>query len=66
MHISFVPTRILSRFNPHFSPRMKSCIAGFGRKGHAAGDIPGVRFKVVKVSGASLVALFEEKEKPQP
>ncbi|KAK6146967.1 hypothetical protein DH2020_017879 [Rehmannia glutinosa] len=24
-------------------------IAGFGRKGHAVGDIPGVRFKVVKV-----------------
>ncbi|KAI5019105.1 hypothetical protein ZWY2020_043993 [Hordeum vulgare] len=23
-------------------------IAGFGRKGHAVGDIPGVRFKVVK------------------
>ena len=22
-------------------------IAGFGRKGHAVGDIPGVRFKVV-------------------
>ncbi|RWW21233.1 hypothetical protein GW17_00014619 [Ensete ventricosum] len=31
-------------------------IAGFGRKGHAVGDIPGVRFKVVKVSGASLVS----------
>ncbi|RWW60427.1 hypothetical protein BHE74_00032573 [Ensete ventricosum] len=24
-------------------------IAGFGRKGHAVGDIPGVRFKVVKL-----------------
>merc|ERR1711908_173623 len=24
-------------------------IAGFGRRGHAVGDIPGVRFKVVKV-----------------
>lgn len=23
-------------------------IAGFGRRGHAVGDIPGVRFKVVK------------------
>jgi small subunit ribosomal protein S23e len=32
-------------------------IAGFGRKGHAVGDIPGVRFKVVKVSGVSLLAL---------
>merc|ERR1712138_206785 len=33
-------------------------IAGFGRKGHAVGDIPGVRFKVVKVSGVALLALF--------
>jgi small subunit ribosomal protein S23e len=40
-------------------------IAGFGRKGHAVGDIPGVRFKVVKVSGVGLFALFrEKKEKP--
>ncbi len=41
-------------------------VAGFGRKGHAVGDIPGVRFKVVKVSGMSLLALFKEKkEKPR-
>jgi small subunit ribosomal protein S23e len=41
-------------------------IAGLGRKGHAVGDIPGVRFKVVKVSGVSLLALFKEKkEKPR-
>ena len=41
-------------------------IAGFGRKGHAVGDIPGVRFKVVKVSGVSLNALFRhKKEKPR-
>ena len=41
-------------------------IAGFGRKGHAVGDIPGVRFKVVKVSNTSLLALFQEKkEKPR-
>jgi len=33
-------------------------IAGFGRSGHAKGDIPGVRFKVVKVAGVSLLALF--------
>ena len=38
-------------------------IAGFGRAGHAVGDIPGVRFKVVKVSGVSLIALFRGKEK---
>merc|ERR1711993_207532 len=25
-------------------------VAGFGRKGHAVGDIPGVRFKIVKVA----------------
>ena len=41
-------------------------IAGFGRSGHAKGDIPGVRFKVVKVSGVSLLALYKEKkEKPR-
>jgi small subunit ribosomal protein S23e len=31
-------------------------LAGFGRKGKAKGDIPGVRFKVVKVSGVGLHA----------
>ena len=41
-------------------------VAGFGRSGHAVGDIPGVRFKIVKVSGVSLLALFKEKkEKPK-
>ena len=41
-------------------------IAGFGRRGHAVGDIPGVRFKVVKVSGVALLALFRGiKEKPR-
>ncbi|KAM3575832.1 hypothetical protein VYU27_002318 [Nannochloropsis oceanica] len=41
-------------------------IAGFGRSGHAVGDIPGVRFKVVKVSGVGLLALFKDKkEKPR-
>ncbi|KAK8798241.1 hypothetical protein WA538_006049 [Blastocystis sp. DL] len=40
-------------------------IAGFGRSGHAVGDIPGVRFKVVCVSKTSLLALFRgKKEKP--
>ena len=40
-------------------------IAGFGRSGHAVGDIPGVRFKVVCVSKTSLLALFrQKKEKP--
>jgi small subunit ribosomal protein S23e len=41
-------------------------VAGFGRKGHAVGDIPGVRFKVAKVSGVGLLALYKEKkEKPR-
>merc|ERR1712086_411435 len=41
-------------------------IAGFGRRGHAVGDIPGVRFKVVKVAGVALLALYrEKKEKPR-
>eukprot|EP01049_Picozoa_sp_SAG25_P005533 SAG25_NODE_382_length_8794_cov_3.620012_7_plen_96_part_00 len=37
-------------------------ISGFGRKGHSVGDIPGVRFKVVKVANVSLWALFTEKK----
>jgi len=41
-------------------------VAGFGRSGHAVGDIPGVRFKVVKVANVSLLALYKEKkEKPR-
>ena len=40
-------------------------IQGFGRKGHAVGDMPGVRFKVVKVAGVSLYALWtHKKDKP--
>merc|ERR1712002_1019111 len=41
-------------------------VSGFGRKGHAVGDIPGVRFKVVKVANVSLHALFTgKKERPR-
>lgn len=41
-------------------------IAGFGRKGHAVGDIPGVKFKTIKVSNVSLLALWKgKKEKPR-
>lgn len=41
-------------------------VAGFGNKGRSKGDIPGVKFKVVKVSGCSLLALFKhKKEKPR-
>ncbi|KAA6394827.1 MAG: putative 40S ribosomal protein S23 [Streblomastix strix] len=37
-------------------------ISGFGRSGHACGDLPGVRFKVVKVAGISLRALYLHKK----
>ncbi|KAL4679705.1 hypothetical protein H8959_009355 [Pygathrix nigripes] len=37
-------------------------VAGFGHKGHAVGDIPGVRFKVVKVASVSLLALYKGKK----
>jgi ribosomal protein S12 len=37
-------------------------ISGFGRRGKAKGDIPGVRFKVVKVSGVGLLALWKGKK----
>ncbi|KAJ6241188.1 40S ribosomal protein S23 [Anaeramoeba flamelloides] len=41
-------------------------ICGFGRSGRAVGDVPGVRFKLVKVSGVSLLALWQhKKEKPR-
>merc|ERR1711994_276380 len=41
-------------------------VAGFGRKGHAVGDIPGVRFKICKVANVSLNALFTgKKERPR-
>ena len=41
-------------------------VSGFGRKGHAVGDIPGVRFKITKVANVSLNALFlDKKERPR-
>ncbi|KJE97085.1 ribosomal protein S23 [Capsaspora owczarzaki ATCC 30864] len=41
-------------------------VAGFGRSGHAVGDIPGVRFKIVKVANVALLSLFSgKKEKPR-
>ena len=41
-------------------------IAGAGRRGHAVGDIPGVRFKAVHVAGIGLRALFmRKKDKPK-
>ena len=37
-------------------------IAGCGRSGHAVGDKPGVRFKVVKVSSVGLYAVWRGKK----
>ena len=40
-------------------------VCGFGRSGHAVGDLPGVRFKIIKVASVSLSALWQrKKEKP--
>ena len=40
-------------------------VSGFGRSGHAVGDLPGVRFKIVKVANTGLFALWaHKKEKP--
>ena len=40
-------------------------IAGFGRSGHAVGDLPGVRFKMIKVANTCIKALWlHKKEKP--
>merc|ERR1711920_271207 len=40
-------------------------VAGFGRSGHAKGDIPGVRFKIIKTASTSLLALWlHKKDKP--
>ena len=36
-------------------------VSGFGRSGHAVGDLPGVRFKVVAIKGKSLIALYRGK-----
>ena len=40
-------------------------VIGFGRSGHAVGDIPGVRFSIAKVANTSLLALWlHKKDKP--
>merc|ERR1739846_87234 len=50
----------------HIEENDEVLISGFGRSGHAVGDIPGVRFKVVKVANVSLSALFKgKKERPR-
>ncbi|KAF0872986.1 RS23 protein, partial [Crocuta crocuta] len=41
-------------------------VAGFGCKGHAVSDIPGVHFKVIKIANVSLLALYQgKKERPR-
>ncbi|CAN0483031.1 unnamed protein product [Ectocarpus sp. 12 AP-2014] len=53
-------------FLHHVQGEDEVLISGFGRRGHAVGDIPGVRFKVVKVAGVALLALYKDKkEKPR-
>ena len=50
----------------HLDTQDEVLIAGFGKRGKSKGDIPGCRFKVVKVSGVSLLALYKgKKEKPR-
>ncbi len=40
-------------------------VAGFGRAGHSVGDLPGVRFRIIKVCNTGLFALWShKKEKP--
>ena len=57
---------LLTRRGVFTWPSEKVLVAGFGRKGHAVGDIPGVRFKIVKVAGVALSALYRgKKEKPR-
>ena len=40
-------------------------VAGFGCKGHAVGDIPGVQFQVVKVASVSLWSYTKARRKGQ-
>lgn len=65
LKISFL--QFLSKNMPLlFQENDEVLVAGFGRKGHAVGDIPGVRFKIVKVANVSLLALFKgKKERPR-
>merc|ERR1711879_532947 len=38
-------------------------VSGFGRSGHAVGDIPGVRFKVVKVANVSFTGVIQRQKR---
>ena len=61
-----IATHTRSKLLILFQENDEVLVAGFGRKGHAVGDIPGVRFKVVKVANVSLLALYKgKKERPR-
>ena len=36
-------------------------VSGFGRSGHAVGDLPGVRFMVMAIKGKSLIGIYRGK-----
>ncbi|XP_046687793.1 LOW QUALITY PROTEIN: 40S ribosomal protein S23-like [Homalodisca vitripennis] len=41
------------------------CVEGLGKKGRAVGDMPGIKYKITKVSGVSLPAILNgTREKP--
>ncbi|KAM7064319.1 small ribosomal subunit protein uS12-like [Molossus nigricans] len=53
---AFVPNDGCSNF---IEENEEVLVAGFGCKGHAVGDIPGIHFKVVKVANVSPSALHK-------
>ncbi|XP_045743901.1 small ribosomal subunit protein uS12-like [Mirounga angustirostris] len=57
--IAFVPNDGCSNF---IEESDEVLVAGFGHKGHAVGDVPGVCFKVVKGTNVSLLALYKDRK----
>jgi ribosomal protein S12 len=62
MVVSISSMRMTVYADVNLTHKTEVLIAGFGKKGKAKGDIGGVTFKVVKVSGVSLLALWKEKK----
>jgi ribosomal protein S12 len=60
--LNFIDENDGTDFERKLTDCLEVLIAGFGKKGKAKGDIGGVTFKVVKVSGVSLLALWKEKK----
>ena len=56
---AFVPGNLASRFINEHDEVMIECIGG--KKGRAKGDIPGIRWHVIKVNDQSLNALVRGK-----